>query len=54
MLAVLKPFIITPPIEVKIEFPHPYFADASAKTPGVERMGPRTIRCCGEDLLDLM
>ena len=49
-----KPFIITPPIEIKVEFSHPHFADARAKMPGIERMDSRTIRCCGDNLLDLM
>jgi len=50
----LKPFTIDTPVTVKIEYSHPNYADLQTRTPGVERVDARTVRCQGEDLLEVM
>jgi len=50
----LKPFVVNLPVTVKIEYSHPNYADLQTRTPGVERVDARTVRCQGEDLLEVM
>lgn len=49
-----KPFRVEPPVNVKVEYSHPNYADAQSRTPGVERLDPRTVLVQGDDLLDVM
>lgn len=46
-----KPFVVKPPIELKIEYTLSKYADSIEGKPDVERIGPRTILVRGEDLI---
>ncbi len=48
-----KPYGVQPPIEVRIEYSHPIYAERRP-TPGMERTGPRALRFYGDDLLKVM
>ncbi|MEM2936784.1 MAG: M55 family metallopeptidase, partial [Candidatus Bathyarchaeia archaeon] len=48
-----KPYVVQPPIEVRIEYSHPIYAERRP-TPGMERIGPRALRFYGDDLLEVM
>lgn len=50
----LRPFKVAPPITVRVEYSHPNYADMQTRTPGVERLDPRTVSVQGDDLLDVM
>lgn len=49
-----KPFRISPPVVLRIEYSHPSYADIQCRTPGVERVDPRTIIARGDNLLETM
>ncbi len=49
-----KPFRVSLPVTVKVEYSHPNYADIQSRTPGVERLDPRTIIIRGDNLLDVM
>jgi len=53
-VADLKPFLVGSPVTVKIEYSHPNYADMQARTPAIERVDARTVRCQGENLLEVM
>ncbi|MEM2930199.1 MAG: M55 family metallopeptidase [Thermoproteota archaeon] len=49
-----KPFRVSLPVAVRVEYSHPNYADLQCRTPGVERLDSRTIMVRGDDLLDIM
>ncbi len=53
-LTEFKPFTVNPPVTVEVEYTHPNYADMQARTPGIERIDARKIKCVADDLLDAM
>ncbi|MEM2941469.1 MAG: M55 family metallopeptidase [Thermoproteota archaeon] len=49
-----KPFKVDPPVVLKVEYSHPNYADIQCRTPGVERLDPRTIIVKEDNLLEAM
>lgn len=47
------PLVLSPPVEIEIDFLSTTDADGAERVPGVERVAPQTIRLTGEDYLDL-
>ena len=49
-----KPFIVKPPIELKIEYNSSVYADAMTNKLWIERVDSRTIICRGDDLIKVL
>ncbi len=48
----IAPMVVDGPPDIEIDFQSVALADACVRVPGVQRAGPRTVRCTGRDYLE--